>query len=661
MRAWIDGLAHHLVLALLLSAIPLTISLISLLWQTNCALGDGVLFYLQIALPSALLAAMFGHAWRVLRFGGGWFVLFWIVTLVVSLLAGYYNVQLFTYGWQYGFFPGLIWDASLELTTAYLWFRYENALLAVVMLIGALAWRYRSSLAPSMRRALYAALVVMSVLYLSFVSLHDARRITRSHEHVQHYLSSTIAVSEGALIHYRGNTLTEEERKLLEQNTAWYLYRLRGFYKLSDTALIHIYLYPSVDVLYENLGTRNASVAKPWLSELHIAEQNLASLEHELVHVLLREAGSFPFYASWSTGLTEGAAELVETSYDGLNTVNEHAACILHLGLASGVERVMEFTGFASTSAGTAYVLAGSFSSYLVHQYGIDPYKLVYRSRDFEKVYGRPLRRLEAEWRAWLPASERLTAYDSLRTRYFFDRKAVIAEPCLRRVGKLHVAADEAIDLGNYDDADSIYQEIYAETKGISAIRGRMFVRMKKLDFDAAREIARSFRDYDAHLEPTLYLLKGDLGDTLYYDASMAIEMSDDLYEAAYVRMHMPDRPSYLRLVYGSSSPVRMLALDSSLPQWMTHYLAGRALEEEGLLSAASTRYGKTLEVLPAATSRDSLFRSLLELRRARIDPALDQRLTVLVHRLAFMGEFDRLRARNEYLRRRQTATVTRP
>ena len=91
------------------------------------------------------------------------------------------------------------------------------------------------------------------------------------------------------------------------------------------------------------IGTRTASFSKPWLGEVHIAKENLESLKHEFTHVMLRQKGVFPFYASWSTGLTEGAAMSVEPEYDGIYTLDEHAARILQMHYATGVKEVMSF------------------------------------------------------------------------------------------------------------------------------------------------------------------------------------------------------------------------------------------------------------------------------------------------------------------------------
>src|SRR5207245_1631691 len=101
---------------LILATIPLAFSILSLLWQHNCAFWDGLLFYIEITYPSAMLGGLLGIivSFTIRRQGWAVFTLvcFWFVTLILSLLPGYTNPQLFTYGWQYGFFPGLTWDES---------------------------------------------------------------------------------------------------------------------------------------------------------------------------------------------------------------------------------------------------------------------------------------------------------------------------------------------------------------------------------------------------------------------------------------------------------------------------------------------------------------------------------------------------------------------
>jgi hypothetical protein len=50
----------------------------------------------------------------------------------------------------------------------------------------------------------------------------------------------------------------------------------------------------------------------------------------------------------------------------------------------------------------TAYILAGSFVGFLIEEHGLAPFRNLYDSGDYEKIYSKSLAMLENEWRASL-------------------------------------------------------------------------------------------------------------------------------------------------------------------------------------------------------------------------------------------------------------------
>jgi hypothetical protein len=50
----------------------------------------------------------------------------------------------------------------------------------------------------------------------------------------------------------------------------------------------------------------------------------------------------------------------------------------------------------------TAYILAGSFVEFLIEKHGLAPFRSLYETADYEKVYGKSFATLEQEWRASL-------------------------------------------------------------------------------------------------------------------------------------------------------------------------------------------------------------------------------------------------------------------
>jgi hypothetical protein len=451
-----------------LAFIPLVLSVISLSILPNCSFWDGLVLYFEIAFPSAILGGLFGFGSRMLfrnrRIAVLSFIGFWFITLFLSILPGYTNPQLFTYGWQYGFFPGFVWDESLELTNAYLAFRIEN----IIWVVFALSLAYEMSL-PRRPKMWF---VIPGVIALALFGFNDALHITSSHDAVSSRLKQEVRPVPNCMIYFAPGSLTNDELEKVERDVRWYLHDIRRRFSLTDTSQpIAIYIYPSNDAMFDAIGTRIASIAKPWLGEVHIAKGNLESLKHELTHVLLREKGVFPFYASWSTGITEGAAMSVEPEYDGIYTLDEHAAHILQLQYASGVKQIMSFTGFAASASEKSYVLAGSFSRYLLSVYGSGPFDSVYSSLDWQKEYGKPLDTLEEEWKRWLaPLMTPMDVGDTEHFRYYYDRSSIIYNPCLRRIGKLQQEAMLEFHRHHYADASRLFHDAIQEGAGISAL-----------------------------------------------------------------------------------------------------------------------------------------------------------------------------------------------
>lgn len=315
------------------------------------------------------------------------------------------------------------------------------------------------------------------------------------------------------------------------------------------------------------VGTASASIAKPWMNELHISKDNLGSLKHELVHTLLSTYGNFPFDISWSTGLTEGAAVAMEESYDGIRNCDEYAARIVQLGLAKGVKEIMSFTGFVAQASGKSYTLAGSFSKYLIQHYGSEKFLSLYNIRQYESIYGKPVDVLEREWIASLqPLQTPMNRYDSLRVRFYFDRTSILNEPCLRKIGRMMKEAGELFTQQKYKEADEIYDLVAHETDRLDAIRGRVLCQLRMNDPKAALTVLDTLSAAKTEQNSAaLHTLRGDCiflatDDTVKakeeWKETMQLELSSRSVISAYIRYHflshiaIQNARDYLRTIY---------------------------------------------------------------------------------------------------------------
>jgi hypothetical protein len=634
------GFWRAIYLSLLLAFIPLVVSVLSLPLIHNCSLIDGLLFYLEIAFPSAILGSLFGLAFRLFfrnrKITLLSFLAFWIITLFLSLLPGYFNPQLFTYGWQYGFFPGFIWDESLELTNVYLFARTEHLILALLLISLASIWRTSHKSFWSH----WSFPLLLLITLITMQALNDKLGITVSHSLLREDLSDALQIKPNCTIHFAHASFTDDEKAKLNNDVRWYLHDIRRRFLLSDTTHpINIYVYPSTESFFDHVGSRVASIAKPWLGEVHITKNNLQSLKHELTHVLLREKGVFPFYASWSTGLTEGAAMSVEPEYDGIYTLDEHAARILQMKYATGVKQVMSFTGFAANASSKSYVLAGSFSRYLLSQYGSDRFDKLYSSLDYEKEYGKPIDSLESEWKRWLaPLMTPMDSGDSAHFRYYYDRSSIVFSPCLRRIGKLQRKASIAYSENRYENAEQLYRDAVIEGAGIDALLNEAYSQILQRKIREAIETLETAKSPSLQKQSaSLDLPKADfyslIGDTLNsiknYESAEFTKLSSYSFISAYIHCVLDTSDAsiiwrdYLSSIinhHGHGAPLyaseKMLHGMAELHKQANgfdrvclslDFLRFRLLEQLGYYHDASNLFSNRLDHLEGLNENDSL------------------------------------------------------
>jgi hypothetical protein len=535
----------------ILANIPLIISCISTFFIPNCSLWDGLIIYIEIVYPTALIALLcgiaFGVSSRSKRRTNIYLALFWILTLIISLLPGYFSGRIYTYGWQYGYFPGFVWDEAMELQSGYWWSRLWQLFIFLYFVLYLLPIRKNGSNPKSSLLSLKNKTFKDFAIYMAFfLILNFASQGWNDNSEIEEFLHDAMLFSH-VQVHYSFRSLSADEMKLLEYNIMKYQGEIDSIYHLDSFKTIDVYIFPTPDDLYKYVGTREASISKPWRHSIYIIKQNLESLKHELAHIMLADYGSFPFDISYSTGLTEGAAVAIEDDYDGIESADYFSARILQMKLALGVSEVMAPSGFLASAPSQSYVLSGSFSKYLIGRFGPEKFLKVYKERDFDDVYHVSLTELESDWKKQLDTVP-MDHYDSLRTLYYFKRTSILKQPCLRRIGKLIKNADVAFKEKDYILADSLYALVITESGRLKAIRGRVLSQLHLNNPNAALAIV----DTTASAKETnnlsaLRMLRGDVIALAYgdlqkasaeWDEAMKLELGESYFLASFMRKY---------------------------------------------------------------------------------------------------------------------------
>lgn len=147
-----------------------------------------------------------------------------------------------------------------------------------------------------------------------------------------------------------------------------------------------------------------------------------------------------------------------------------------------------------------------------------------------------------------MPRQIPMDKYDSLRTRFYFDRSSIINEPCLRRIGRMMNQANEYFADSMYKDADALYDEVLQETDRLDAIRGRVMSHLRMNNPKGALTILDTLSAANTERNrAALHTLRGDCillatGDTarakLEWAEAMRLELSEKSVTSAYIRYH---------------------------------------------------------------------------------------------------------------------------
>src|SRR5215813_2359785 len=132
---------------------------------------------------------------------------------------------------------------------------------------------------------------------------------------------------------------------------------------------------------------------------LRRTQENTGALLHEIVHIYAPNNNRF---------LAEGFAVYLHTKLGG-NPAFPNFGEDLRRSAARSLSEVKSLATLNSVRTPvplssvmdekTAYVLAGSFVGFLIERYGLPPFRSLYETESYEKVYGKSVDTLEKEWR----------------------------------------------------------------------------------------------------------------------------------------------------------------------------------------------------------------------------------------------------------------------
>ncbi|MCA9564692.1 MAG: tetratricopeptide repeat protein, partial [Myxococcales bacterium] len=418
-----------------------------------------VLFFLLPMLATPVISAVvMCCAWLTDR---GWLrAIAYVVLLALFIGQSLYNLAfhppIFAFNAIGGYFAGSIYDEALALPEGLLAFRLFTTALSL-LIVGGLSLAARRVRGQG-RLTQAVGVVFLAGLVCGLWAFRYELRFESTRADIIEDLGGQYQ-SEHFIIYYAlSDSSVARDIERVAQDHEFHYAQLREFFGVEPELPVRSFIYASSGQKSRMMGAGRTLIAKPWLGEIHITYEGVGegALRHELAHVFSEAFGTGPLKTAgglWqlNMGLVEGAA--TAAAWDaGQLTYHGWAAAIDRLDMAPDMTSIVGAAGFWSQFSGMAYTLMGSFSRWLIDEYGAEPFRLLYESGDFQASYGRSMDELLAGWEAFLRAIPLSESQLSI-AEHRYQRSSIFGKRCARAQAERAEQAGELAAAERYDDA----------------------------------------------------------------------------------------------------------------------------------------------------------------------------------------------------------------
>ncbi|MEM1008295.1 MAG: hypothetical protein AAGJ35_04765, partial [Myxococcota bacterium] len=542
-RMWSTSLRILSASALMLG-LPLLIVIANGLRVPNCNWSKGFAYFGLYSGFGLVIALLHGYLWGLVRSKRLAFAGVYLTPLCfvgVTLYSAYAHPPIFAYDPFFGFFPGSLYDELRPINPSFVLYRLYNlsicvAILALLALfagkqgwLGSTHFAWRDPLWRPDREAIDGRLqrkgswerVVTAFFWLG-VALSCA--ITGSFLRHQLGFAQTNASIQEALggrhetphfiLYYDKKRLKPKQLRKLAQDHEFRYAQLRDYFQHEPQRKVESYLFQNAQQKKALMGAGRTMVARPWAYQIYLHGTSFPHpvLKHELAHVFSAAFGYGPlristrFHLLPLNALIEGVAVAADWNFHSL-TPHQWVKAMLHKKWDISPERILGPTGFWSQSSSKAYRIAGSFSRYLIDQYGMPAYKKVYGQAQFKAVYRKSLHQLSKEWIQFLHNKVQLSPSDQHIANYAFRHfRSIFQKTCLHEVAALHQRIALAKQKEMYGFAISLQQRLCRIHNHPYNLRAQAQLYLKDKQYDKGIAMLRSLqRDYPQTKHPLFH------------------------------------------------------------------------------------------------------------------------------------------------------------
>jgi tetratricopeptide (TPR) repeat protein len=508
---------------LVLFMVPFLISLANAVFVKNCSMGNGAILYVLIVLPGMVFSISFAVFIGVVikKWRKTFYTILYLLILLHIPLVTLLRPQIFAFNPIIGFFSGFTYDESLQIIQRLSIFRAAT-LAASGFILASAGWiRQTKTRKKKLSRESRHSLPVTEIALLAFFGpivvviflLSDRLGLSSSEEFIKQKLVGNYKTKHFEIV-YPAGTVSRDRIEQLGYLHEFYFEKISKELNLHNPEHIISFIYASPEQKGRLIGAAYTDIAKPWLQQIHINLYDVESvLKHELVHVLAGEFGWLPMRVATNIGLEEGlAVAMDEMAME--EPLDRASALALAAGTNPDLESLFAITDFVRINASVSYTLAGSFCRSLVDSFGIDKFKDLYRTGDFNAVYKKDLRSLLISWQNSIKNIP-LSKTDSDKALYFYKRPSIFGKECARVIANLNSETKEFLDNREFEKALQSAENSLRLSRTSTAISQKTNI---LFELHRHQDVAEFIKDQlsDTTLRHTLLFLHSRLGDAYW-------------------------------------------------------------------------------------------------------------------------------------------------
>ncbi len=466
--------------------LPLLISITHSIFSISCSICDGLLFYTVLTIPSIIVGASLGLISLNLnkRFPVPIFILLYIAILSIPFFEFYFNPQIYFYNAIFGFFPGTIYDEGLDVGSSLIIYRLLNTIFFGTLYILLI----NKGISVSKLRS-YLLMVTALIISVVFLFVSPAFNFSTNFGKLNNALKNEV-VTQHFVIHF-SEQINPDLLNAVCLSHEYYYAELSKFFGFKMTHRINSYIF------YDNaqkkvlIGSANADIAKPWLRCTFTSLSDYGeTLRHEIAHCFTSKFGRgiFKIAGGMNPALIEGAAVAGDPYYDE-HSIDYMAALAYRESYRINLPELYRGFSFYTQTSSLSYVYAGSFSKYLISNYGIKKFENFYATNNFKKVYGTEIKNTVHLYYQYLDSLK--LNLNSNKASYYFGWKSIFYKVCPRYVANILAKAWGYYNSQEYTKAEKLFTDVQNLTNNYSGLTGLTDCLVKENKFLQAAGLLR--------------------------------------------------------------------------------------------------------------------------------------------------------------------------